>query len=132
MPGSPYINIEHKSHPVSRLRIYISPETIRYGDQVSTFGNLRDLQFQFLKNLKGRPESVVLQRISASSSSPLVMRFTSCPLAYTENVEIHMRGTHQTFSSVEHVGAIGANLIASAENSSRSTVYESETLSRWR
>ena len=52
MPGSPYINIEHKSHPVSRLRIYISPQTIRYGDQVSTFGNLQDLQFLFLKNLK--------------------------------------------------------------------------------
>ena len=36
-------------------RIYISPETIRYGDQVSAFGNLPDLQFLFLKNLKAPP-----------------------------------------------------------------------------
>ena len=47
------------------------------------------------------------------------MRFTTCALACTENVEIHECGTHQIFGSVGHVGAIGANLIASAENSSQ-------------
>ena len=56
MPGSPYINIEHKSHPVPRLWIYISPETIRYGDRVSAFGNPPDLQFLFSKSLKVQPK----------------------------------------------------------------------------
>ena len=58
------------------------------------------------------------------------MRFKTCALACTENVEIHVSGAHRIFDSVEHVVAIGANLIASAENNSRSTVYGSQTLSR--
>ena len=41
-----------------------------------------------------------------------------------------MSVAHYIFDSVEHVGAIGANLIASAENSSQIDCLWVETLSR--
>ena len=75
MPGSPYINIEHKSHPVSRLQIYISPETIRYADQVSTFGNLQNLQFLFLKNLKVGPKEAAMCLTSANAAFNFVKQY---------------------------------------------------------
>ena len=115
----------------SHVDANVAPAEI-YGPKTAKIDNIRHRSAGRIQQKIDSHEGVVLQRISASSSSPPVMRFKACALACTGNVEIHMRGAHYIFSLVEHVGAIGANLIASAENSSRSTVYESQTLSRWR